>query len=82
MGYNPLLSGRGETDISSVVSDALSDPGRLGILFMKSKLDSMVGQGVGRIVVAVMLLAMLNGTLRALFPLLTDPHNYPWPSAP
>jgi hypothetical protein len=65
-------------------------PTALGLLFLKSSLvarlsatsRSRIGGIVAAIIVGILFLAILNGALRALFPLLTDPHNYPDPLAP
>jgi hypothetical protein len=65
-------------------------PAAVGFVFLTRQLDTELGgitnRSYARLVVAMVasliLLAILNGTLRALFPLLTDPNNYPNPFAP
>jgi hypothetical protein len=62
-------------------------PAAAGFLFLKSKLQAKLGRSRSAEVVigllaGIVLMAILNGTFRALFPLLTDAHNYPNPSEP
>jgi len=88
MGYNPLDVTRGETQIfRAMFLTPFQVPAAIGLLHLKSSLDrKMNGSRGGRIVAGMiaglLFLAILNGALRALFPLLTDPHNYPNPLAP
>ena len=91
MGYYPLAMGRGETQIfRAMFLTPFQIPTAAGLLYVKSTLDRKLG-GLcpSRLVklavdmaLVVVFLAILNGAFRALFPLLTDPHNYPNPSAP
>jgi len=62
-------------------------PAVIGLVGLKSALGGkMGGSRSTRVVVAIaaglLFLAIVNGTFRALFPLLTDPHNYPNPLEP
>jgi hypothetical protein len=88
MGYNPLDVNRGETQIfRAMFLTPFQIPAAIGLLHLKSALDGRVGQSrTARVVVglaiALLFLAIVNGAFRALFPLLTDPHNYPNPLAP
>jgi hypothetical protein len=88
MGYNPLDINRGETQIfRALFLTPFGIPAAIGLISLKSSLASkMEGSHAARIVasliVGLLLLAILNGTFRAIFPLLTDPHNYPNPLAP
>jgi hypothetical protein len=88
MGYNPLDVTRGETQIfRAMFLTPFQVPAAIGLLHLKSSLDrKMNGSRGGRIVAGMiaglLFLAILNGALRDLFPLLTDPHNYPNPLAP
>jgi hypothetical protein len=88
MGYNPLDVNRGETQIfRAAFLTPFQIPAAIGLLHLKSALDLRVGQSRSAIVViglvvALLFLAILNGTFRAMFPLLIDPHNYPNPLAP
>jgi hypothetical protein len=88
MGYNPLDVNRGETQIfRAMFLTPFQIPAAIGLLHLKSALDRRVGQSrTARVVVglaiALLFLAIVNGAFRALFPLLTDPHNYPNPLAP
>jgi hypothetical protein len=88
MWYNPLNVNRGETQIfRALFLTPFQIPAAIGLLHLKSALDGRVGQSrsarvVVGLAIALLFLAILNGTFRALFPLLTDPHNYPNPLAP
>jgi hypothetical protein len=88
MGYNPLNVNRGETQIfRALFLTPFQIPAAIGLLHLKSALDDRVGQSrsarvVVGLAIALLFLAILNGAFRALFPLLTDPHNYPNPLAP
>jgi hypothetical protein len=88
MGYNPLNVNRGETQIfRALFLTPFQIPAAIGLLHLKSALDRRVGQSrsarvVIGLAIALLFLAIVNGTFRALFPLLTDPHNYPNPLAP
>jgi hypothetical protein len=88
MGYNPLNVNRGETQIfRAMFLTPFQIPAAIGLLHLKSTLDGKMersrrGRVVVGIVVGLLFLAIVNGTFRALFPLLTDPHNYPNPLAP
>jgi hypothetical protein len=88
MGYNPLKVSRGETQIfRAMFLTPFQIPAAIGLLHLKSALDGRVGQSrsarvVVSLAIALLFLAIVNGTFRALFPLLTDPHNYPNPLAP
>jgi len=57
------------------------------LLHLKSAFDGRMERSretrvIVGLVVALLFLALLNGAFRAVFPLLTDPHNYPNPLAP
>jgi len=88
MGYNPLDVNRGETQIfRALFLTPFQIPAAIGLLSLKSSLVDKIGRSRGAKIVAAMIagllfLAILNGAFRALFPLLTDPHNYPNPLAP
>jgi hypothetical protein len=88
MGYNPLNVNRGETQIfRAMFLTPFQIPAAIGLLHLKSALDGRVGQSrsarvVVGLAIALLFLAIVNGAFRALFPLLTDPHNYPNPLAP
>ena len=88
MGYNPLDVNRGETQIfRAMFLTPFQIPAAIGLLHLKSALDGRVGQSrsarvVVGLAIALLFLAIVNGAFRALFPLLTDPHNYPNPLAP
>jgi hypothetical protein len=88
MGYNPLDVNRGETQIfRAMFLTPFQIPAAIGLLHLKSTLDGKMersrrGRVVVRIVVGLLFLAVVNGAFRALFPLLSDPHNYPNPLAP
>jgi len=91
MGYVPLESTRGETQLfRAMFLTPFQIPSAAGFLFVGSiaqtRLPMVAHPRAARIVLwvamAVMLLAMINGAFRALFPLLTDAHNYPNPLAP
>ena len=91
MGYDPLLVARGESQIfRALFLTPFQIPAAAGLSFLKSTLDAKLSHmnrsrsvrvAIG-ITVGVLFLAMLNGAFRGLFPLLTDPHNYPNPLAP
>jgi hypothetical protein len=63
-------------------------PTAVALLFLRSRLKMAWTDQPGasriaiEVVTGILLLAITNGSFRALFPLLTDPHNYPNPSAP
>jgi len=88
MGYNPLDATRGETQIfRAMFLTPFQVPAAIGLLSLKSALNGRLGcsRRAGLVVglaVALLFLAIVNGAFRALFPLLTDPHNYPNPLAP
>jgi len=88
MGYNPLHVNRGETQIfRAMFLTPFQVPAAIGLLHLKSALDGRMERSRrARVVVgigtALAFLAIVNGTFRALFPLLTDPHNYPNPLEP
>jgi hypothetical protein len=88
MGYNPLEVNRGETQIfRAMFLTPFQIPAALGLVQLKSALDHRIGRSRGaRVVVglaiALLFLVLVNGAFRALFSLLTDPHNYPNPLAP
>lgn len=88
MDYNPLDATRGETQIfRALFLTPFQIPAAIGLLHLKSALDGRVGQSpsarvVVGLAIALLFLAIVNGAFRALFPLLTDPHNYPNPLAP
>jgi hypothetical protein len=88
MYYNPLDVTRGETQIfRAMFLTPFQIPAAVGLLHLKSALDGRVGQSrsarvVVGLAIALLFLAIVNGAFRALFPLLTDPHNYPNPLAP
>ena len=91
MGYHPLDVNRGETQIfRAMFLTPFQIPAAFGLLFFKSTLErTMLRTGwpraagiIAGIATMILFIAMTNGTLRALFPLLTDPHNYPWPERP
>jgi hypothetical protein len=86
VGYNPVAVGRGETQIFRAFFltpfQILSAP---AFLLVGSKLETRLSgtthNRASRVVLwavlGVIFLATLNGALRAMFPLLTDPHNCP-----
>jgi hypothetical protein len=88
MGYNPLEANRGETQIfRAMFLTPFQVPAAIGLLHLKSALDRRVGQShsarfVVGLTVTLLFLAIVNGAFRAMFSLLTDPHNYPNPLAP
>jgi len=91
MGYDVLLGGRGQTQMfRAMFLVPFQIPAAAGLLLLKTRLDKILGettrsQGVKLvvgIVVGVVIIVVLNGAFRALYPLLTDPHNYPNPFAP
>jgi len=88
MGYNPLDATRGETQIfRAMFLTPFQIPAALGLLHLKSAFDGRMERSretrvIVGLVVALLFLALLNGAFRAVFPLLTDPHNYPNPLAP
>jgi hypothetical protein len=88
MGYDPLEINRGQTQIfRALFLTPFQIPAAIGLLHLKSALDGRVGQSrsarvVVGLAIALLFLAIVNGAFRALFPLLTDPHNYPNPLAP
>jgi hypothetical protein len=88
MGYNPLDVNRGETQIfRAMFLTPFQIPAALGMLQLRSTLSRRMGQSGRAVVVlwlfvAVLFLILVNGAVRALFPLLTDPHNYSNPMAP
>jgi hypothetical protein len=88
MGYNPLDVNRGETQIfRAMFLTPFQIPAAIGLLHLKSALDGRMGQSrsarvVVGLAIALLFLAIVNGAFRALFPLLTDPHNYSNPLAP
>ena len=83
MGYSPLLPGRGDTALwRATFLTPFQIPVAAGILSLEQNLNNRLGRSRSAIVIttiflSVLFLAILNGALRALFPLLTDPHNYP-----
>jgi hypothetical protein len=87
--FNPTLATRGEL-FRAVPLVPFGITASAGLLLLKSTLDDRLARAghaqaanvVAVLVTAVIFLSILNGALRALFPLLTDPHNYPWPSEP
>jgi hypothetical protein len=88
MGYNPLGATRGETQIfRAMFLTPFQIPAAIGLVQLKLRLDRRMGRSrtarvaVG-LAVALLFLAIVNGAFRALFPLLSDPHNYPNPLAP
>jgi len=87
-GYNPLDVNRGETQIfRAMFLTPFQIPAAVGLLHLKSTLDGKMERSrrsrvVVGIVVGLLFLAIVNGAFRALFPLLSDPHNYPNPLAP
>jgi len=91
MGYDPLEVCRGETQIfRAIFLTPFQIPAALGFLYIRSGLDARLGQThpsrLARFIVemalGIVFLSIMNGAFRALFPLLTDPHNYPNPLAP
>lgn len=88
MGYNPLDVNRGETQIfRAMFLTPFQIPAALGLLQLKSTLSDRIGRSdhaavVVWLFVGVLFLILVNGAFRALFPLLTDPHNYSNPFAP
>ena len=85
MSYNPLDVNRGETQIFRAMFLTPSQvPTAIGLLRLKSALDGRMGRShharvVVGLVVGLLFLASVNGVLRALSPLLADPHNFPIP---
>jgi hypothetical protein len=91
MGYDPLAMGRDHTQIFRAMFLTPSQiPSAIAFLFIGSAVETRLpitahpraARIVLWIVLGVILLAMINGAFRALFPLLTDAHNYPNPLAP
>ena len=88
MSYNPLDVNRGQTQIfRALFLTPFQVPATIGLLRLKSALDGRMersprGRIVASLTIALLFLAIVNGTFRALFPLLTDPHNYPNPLNP
>lgn len=88
MGYNPLDVNRGETQIfRAMFLTPFHVPAAASLVFVNSLLGRKIGGSraarvVAGIITGILLLAIVNGTFRALFPLLTDPRNYPNPLAP
>jgi hypothetical protein len=88
MGYNPLQANRGETQIfRAMFLTPFQIPAALGLVHLKSVLDDRMGRTrdarvAAALAIGLLFLAVVNGAFRALFPLLTDPHNYPNPLAP
>ena len=88
MGYNPLNPNRGETQIfRAMFLTPFQIPAALGLVHLKSVLDDRMGRTrdarvAAALAIGLLFLAVVNGAFRALFPLLTDPHNYPNPLAP
>jgi hypothetical protein len=88
MGYNPLEANRGETQIfRAMFLTPFQIPTAIALLRLKSTLEGRAGRSrsarvVVGLVIALLFLAIVNGAFRALFSLLTDPHNYPNPFAP
>jgi hypothetical protein len=88
MGYNPLEANRGETQIfRAMFLTPFQIPAAIGLVQLNLALNRRMGRSrstrvaVG-LVVTLLFLAIVNGAFRALFPLLSDPHNYPNPLAP
>jgi hypothetical protein len=85
MWYNPLDVNRGETQIfRAMFLTPFQVPAAIGLLHLKSALNSRMGRShrarvVIGLIVGLLFLAIANGALRALSPLLTDPHNMPIP---
>jgi hypothetical protein len=77
----PVVAGSSEMQIfRATFLTPFQIPVAVGFLFLKSVIESRLGRSRGaRAVLAiaggVIFLAILNGALRDLFPLLTDPHN-------
>jgi hypothetical protein len=88
MGYDPLQPNRGETQIfRAMFLTPFQIPAALGLVHLKSALDNRMGRTrdarvAAALAIGLLFLAVVNGAFRALFPLLTDPHNYPNPLAP
>jgi len=88
MRYDPLEVGRGQTQIfRALFLTPFQIPSAFGLLFLKTMLSTKLSRKewsrmvslAAVLVVAIVFLAILNGTFRALFPLLLDPHNHPNP---
>ena len=85
MGYNPLDPNRGETQIfRAMFLTPFQIPAAFGLVHLKSVLDRRMGRTrdarvAAALAIGLLFLAVVNGAFRALFPLLTDPHNYPNP---
>jgi len=88
MGYNPLDVNRGQTQIfRALFLTPFQIPAALGLVHLKSVLDDRLGRTrdarvAAALAIGLLFLAVVNGAFRALYPLLTDPHNYPNPLAP
>ena len=91
MGYDPLEAGRGQTQLfRAMFLTPFQIPSAIAFLFVRSEIETRLplaahpraARIVLWIVMGVILLPMINGAFRALFPLLTDAHNYPNPLAP
>lgn len=91
MGYDPLAADRGQTQLfRAMFLTPLQIPPAIAFLFVGSivetRLPMTAHPRAARVVLwaamGVIVLAMINGAFRAIFPLLTDPHNYPNPWAP
>lgn len=90
MGYDPAVIGRGETQLfRALFLTPFQIPLAVAFLMLGSvlerKLTDRVGARAAKIVVyvvlAVVFLIVVNGALRSLFPLLSDPHNYAGPNS-
>jgi hypothetical protein len=91
MGYYPTAIGRGETQIfRAMFLTPFQIPAALGLMFIGSRLEatqrngthSQITKAVVQVAIVVLFLALLNGALRSVYPLLTDAHNYPNPLSP
>jgi len=91
MRYNPLDVNRDETQIlRAMFLTPLQIPAAFGFSYVRSVLRAKLGgdqasrwpKFVVETTLALVFLAILDGAFRALFPLLTDQHNYPNPLAP
>ena len=83
MGHEPLQVNRGETQIfGASFLTPFQIPAAIGLLHLKSALDSRTERArrdrvVAGLAIALLFLAIVNRAFRAPSPLLTDRNKYP-----
>jgi len=86
MDYNPLALGRGQTQIfRAMFLTPFQIPSAAALFFVTraiwTRLPGTAHPRAAKVVlwmvIAAILFATINGAMRALVPVLTDPHNYP-----